>query len=126
MTNKFQNGSKRSGGLSDRITAALEPEKTLWKRLLIATKSQKPTADPFASARMRDARPNFVFCYFSSFSLLSNLFLFIFLDPRYLTCPSFFVLTSLFTFYRLTRNEVGHPEIVPNLAKGVILANMAQ
>ena len=26
----------------------------------------------------------------------------------------------------LTRNEVGHAEIVPNLAKGVILANMAQ
>jgi hypothetical protein len=36
------------------------------------------------------------------------------------------ILTSLFTFYRLTRNEVGHPEIVPNLDKGVILANMAQ
>jgi len=46
-------------------------------------------------------------------------------DPKLLH-DSFTVLTSLFTFYRLTRNEVGHPEIVPNLAKGVILANMAQ
>ena len=46
-------------------------------------------------------------------------------DPKPLH-DSFTVLTSLFTFYRLTRNEVGHPEIVPNLAKGVILANMAQ
>jgi hypothetical protein len=36
------------------------------------------------------------------------------------------VLTSMFTFYRLSRNEVGHPEIVPNLAKGVVLANMGQ
>jgi hypothetical protein len=46
-------------------------------------------------------------------------------DPKLLH-DSFTVLTSLFTFYRLTRNEVGHPEIVPNLDKGVILANMAQ
>lgn len=36
------------------------------------------------------------------------------------------ILNSLFTFYRLTRNEVGHPQIVPNLDKGILLANMGQ
>jgi hypothetical protein len=39
---------------------------------------------------------------------------------------SYTILTSLFTFYRLTRNEVGHPEIVPNLEKGILIANLAQ
>jgi hypothetical protein len=36
------------------------------------------------------------------------------------------ILNSLFTFYRLTPNEVGHPQVVPNLDKGILLANMAQ
>lgn len=36
------------------------------------------------------------------------------------------ILNSLFTFYRLTRNEVGHPQVVPNLDKGILLANMGQ
>ena len=31
-----------------------------------------------------------------------------------------------FQFYRITRNEVGHPEIVPHLDKGQILANIGQ
>ena len=30
---------------------------------------------------------------------------------------------GIFHFCRICRNEVGHPQIVPNLAKGVILAN---
>ena len=33
---------------------------------------------------------------------------------------------SIFQFCRICRNEVGHPQIVPNLDKGVILANMGQ
>lgn len=43
-----------------------------------------------------------------------------------LVTDSYTILSSLFTFYRLTRNEVGHPEIVPNLDKGIIIANLAQ
>jgi len=30
----------------------------------------------------------------------------------------------MFQFCRITRNEVGHPQIVPDLDKGVILANL--
>ena len=33
---------------------------------------------------------------------------------------------AIFHFCRICRNEVGHPQIVPNLDKGVILANMGQ
>jgi hypothetical protein len=33
---------------------------------------------------------------------------------------------SVFQFCRICRNEVGHPQIVPNLDKGVILANLGQ
>lgn len=46
-------------------------------------------------------------------------------DP-FLVNDSYTIISSLFTFYRLTRNEVGHPEIVPKLDKGIIIANMAQ
>jgi len=35
-------------------------------------------------------------------------------------------MNSIFQFCRICRNEVGHPQIVPNLDKGVILANMGQ
>jgi hypothetical protein len=31
----------------------------------------------------------------------------------------------MFHFCRITRNEIGHPQIVPDLDKGVILANLA-
>jgi hypothetical protein len=34
------------------------------------------------------------------------------------------VLGSMFQFCRITRNEIGHPQIVPDLDKGVILANL--
>jgi hypothetical protein len=30
----------------------------------------------------------------------------------------------MFQFCRITRNEVGHPQIVPDLDKGVLLANL--
>ncbi len=30
----------------------------------------------------------------------------------------------MFQFYRITRNEIGHPQIVPDLDKGVLLANL--
>ena len=30
----------------------------------------------------------------------------------------------MFQFCRITRNEVGHPEIVPDLDRGVLLANL--
>ncbi|MGH7774301.1 MAG: hypothetical protein ACREQA_18910 [Candidatus Binatia bacterium] len=33
---------------------------------------------------------------------------------------------SIFQFFRICRNEVGHPHIPPNLDKGVLLANMGQ
>ncbi|MBA7585025.1 hypothetical protein ES708_26995 [subsurface metagenome] len=33
---------------------------------------------------------------------------------------------SIFQFCRICRNEVGHPQISPNLDKGVLLANMGQ
>lgn len=33
---------------------------------------------------------------------------------------------SIFQFCRITRNEVGHPQIVPDLDKGVIIANLGQ
>ncbi len=33
---------------------------------------------------------------------------------------------QMFHFCRITRNEVGHPQIVPDLAKGVVLANLGQ
>ncbi|GAB4450693.1 MAG: hypothetical protein OHK0036_09810 [Bacteroidia bacterium] len=49
------------------------------------------------------------------------------------TKPQNFVLQDLqikieavFQFCRICRNEVGHPQIVPNLDKGVILANLGQ
>jgi len=34
------------------------------------------------------------------------------------------VLGSVFQFCRITRNEVGHPQIVPDLDRGVVLANL--
>jgi hypothetical protein len=36
------------------------------------------------------------------------------------------ILDGAFNFYRHTRNQVGHPQIVPDLDKGVILANFGQ
>lgn len=36
------------------------------------------------------------------------------------------LLDGAFNFYRHTRNAVGHPQIIPDLDKGVILANMGQ
>ena len=33
---------------------------------------------------------------------------------------------QMFHFCRITRNEVGHPQIVPDLARGVVLANLGQ
>jgi hypothetical protein len=36
------------------------------------------------------------------------------------------ILNALFHFYRITRNEVGHPQIVPNIDKGILLANLGQ
>lgn len=36
------------------------------------------------------------------------------------------LLDGAFNFYRYTRNTVGHPQIVPDLDKGVILANLGQ
>lgn len=36
------------------------------------------------------------------------------------------MLDGAFTFYRITRNSVGHPQIIPDLDKGVILANIGQ
>ena len=33
---------------------------------------------------------------------------------------------SMFQFCRITRNEVGHPQIVPDLDRGVIIANLGQ
>lgn len=36
------------------------------------------------------------------------------------------LIDGAFNFYRHTRNVVGHPQIVPDLDKGVILANMGQ
>ena len=34
------------------------------------------------------------------------------------------ILGSMFQFCRVTRNEVGHPQIVPDLDRGVLLANL--
>lgn len=36
------------------------------------------------------------------------------------------ILDGAFNFYRHTRNQVGHPQIIPDLDKGVILANLGQ
>jgi hypothetical protein len=36
------------------------------------------------------------------------------------------VLNTMFHFYRITRNDVGHPQADPNLDKGVIMANLGQ
>ena len=36
------------------------------------------------------------------------------------------LLDGAFNFYRHTRNQVGHPQIIPDLDKGVILANLGQ
>jgi len=36
------------------------------------------------------------------------------------------LLESAFNFYRHTRNSVGHPQVIPDLDKGVILANLGQ
>jgi len=36
------------------------------------------------------------------------------------------LLDGAFNFYRHTRNAVGHPQIIPDLDKGVILANLGQ
>jgi hypothetical protein len=36
------------------------------------------------------------------------------------------IIGAAFQFYRITRNDVGHPEIAPDLDKGVILANLGQ
>jgi hypothetical protein len=35
-------------------------------------------------------------------------------------------LDNAFSFYRFSRNAVGHPQIVPDLDKGVVLANLGQ
>lgn len=34
------------------------------------------------------------------------------------------IIGTMFQFCRITRNEIGHPQIVPDLDKGVILANL--
>jgi hypothetical protein len=34
------------------------------------------------------------------------------------------IIGNIFQFARITRNEIGHPEIVPDLDKGVLLANL--
>jgi len=34
------------------------------------------------------------------------------------------VIGGMFQFCRITRNEVGHPQIVPDLDRGVLLANL--
>lgn len=31
---------------------------------------------------------------------------------------------AMFQFCRITRNEVGHPQIVPDLDRGVVVANL--
>ncbi|MBL8421125.1 MAG: hypothetical protein JNK92_10870 [Dechloromonas sp.] len=36
------------------------------------------------------------------------------------------LLDGAFNFYRHTRNQVGHPQIIPDLDRGVILANLGQ
>lgn len=36
------------------------------------------------------------------------------------------ILDTMFHFYRITRNEVGHPHADPHLDKGVLLANLGQ
>jgi hypothetical protein len=36
-----------------------------------------------------------------------------------------FVIEGVFQFCRLTRNDVGHPEAIPNLDKGVVLVNLS-
>jgi hypothetical protein len=36
------------------------------------------------------------------------------------------ILGNIFQFCRITRNEVGHPQIVPDLDRGVLLANFGQ
>jgi hypothetical protein len=36
------------------------------------------------------------------------------------------VIGTMFQFCRITRNEVGHPQIVPDLDRGVLLANLGQ
>lgn len=36
------------------------------------------------------------------------------------------LLDGAFNFYRYTRNAVGHPQIIPDLDKGVVLANLGQ
>jgi hypothetical protein len=36
------------------------------------------------------------------------------------------LLDGAFNFYRHTRNAVGHPQIIPDLDKGVVLANLGQ
>ncbi len=36
------------------------------------------------------------------------------------------ILDGAFNFYRTTRNSIGHPQIIPDLDKGVLLANIGQ
>ncbi len=36
------------------------------------------------------------------------------------------LLDNAFNYYRFSRNKVGHPQIIPDLDKGVILANLGQ
>jgi hypothetical protein len=36
------------------------------------------------------------------------------------------ILDGAFNFYRHTRNQVGHPQVIPDLDRGVILANLGQ
>ena len=36
------------------------------------------------------------------------------------------LIEGAFNFYRHTRNQVGHPQIIPDLDKGVTLANIGQ
>jgi hypothetical protein len=36
------------------------------------------------------------------------------------------ILNSMFHFYRMTRNDVGHPNILQDIDKGVLLANLGQ
>ncbi len=35
------------------------------------------------------------------------------------------IIGGMFQFCRITRNEIGHPEVVPNLDRGVLLANLS-
>lgn len=36
------------------------------------------------------------------------------------------IIGSMFHFYRITRNEIGHPQVVPDLDKGIVFGNLGQ